>query len=139
MTRIRDFNAAALSVYASHQLEVSWRTGMFLENRVWQFLIFLPRWLVTTEGQERICTDEDQKKLEELLQRDFGGYTSSPAEVLGVGLRDTAFEKNIHRQITVLASRWRGTMRYFRALREELEECSGERTIAILRHDLVIV
>jgi len=112
---------------------------MFFETRVWQFLIFLPRWLMTAEGQERICTDEDQTNLEELLQRDFGGYTSSTTDVLGVGHRGAAFEKNVHRQITVLASRWRGTKRYFKALRKELEECSGEETILILRQELVIV
>ena len=138
MTRLRDFRPTTLDGHASPQLRVSWKTGMFFETRVWQFLIFLPRWLITTEGQERICTDEDQTNLEELLQRDFGGYTSSTTDVIGVGHRGAAFEKNVHRQITVLASRWRGTKRYFGALRKELEECSGEETILILRQELVI-
>ena len=112
---------------------------MFFETRVWQFLIFFPRWLVTTRGRERICTDEDQKNLEELLQRDFAGYTSSTTDVLGVGHRGAAFDKNVHRQITVLASRWRGTKKYFQALRKELEECSGEERVLILRQELVVV
>jgi len=86
MTRVRDFNAAALDTHVSPRLQVLWKTGTFFETRVWQFLIFFPRWLVTTEGQERICTDEDQKSLEELLQRDFGGYTSGPTDILGVGI-----------------------------------------------------
>lgn len=138
MTRVRDFNAAVLDTHVSPRLQVSWKTSMFFETRVWQFIIFFPRWLVSTEARERICTDEDQKSLEELMQRDFGGYTSSTTDVLGIGHRGAAFEKNVHRQITVLASRWRGTKRYFKALRKELEECSGEETILILRQELVI-
>jgi hypothetical protein len=138
MTRVRDFNPTALDTHASPGLHVSWKTGWFFETRVWQFIIFLPRWLVSAEARERICTDEDQKNLEELLQRDFGGYTSSTTGILGVGHRGAAFEKNIHRQIAVLAARWRGTKRYFKALRKELEACSGEEQILILRQDLVI-
>ncbi len=138
MTRVRDFNAAALDTHVSPWLQVSWKTGVFFETRVWQFIIFLPRWLVSAEARERICTDEDQKNLEELLQRDFGGYTSSTTDVLGFGHRGAVFETNVHRQITVLASRWRGTKRYLQALRKELEECSGEETILILRQELVI-
>jgi hypothetical protein len=73
-----------------------------------------------------------------LLERDFGGCTVGPSYMHGVGRRGTASETNLHRQITVLASRWRGTKRYFKALRKELEECSGEETILILRQELVI-
>lgn len=138
MTRVRDFRSSALDVHTSSRLQVSWKTGMFFETRVWQFTIFFPRWLVSAEARERICTDEDQTNLEELLQRDFDGYTSSATDVLGVGRRGAALEKNVHRQIAVLASRWRGTKRYFKALRKELEECSGEETILILRQELVI-
>jgi hypothetical protein len=47
-------------------------------------------------------------------------------------------ETNIHRQITVLAARGRATKRYFRALPGELEACSGEEQILILRQELVI-
>jgi len=138
MTRVRNFRPAALDSHASLRLQVSWNTEIFFETRVWQFLIFLPRWLMTGTGRERICTDEDQTNLEELLQRDFGGYTSSTTDILGVGHRGAAFEMNIHRQITVLASRWRGTKKYFKALRRELEESSGEETILILRQELVV-
>lgn len=57
----------------------------------------------------------------------------------GFGRREKKPEVNIHAQIFVLASRWRGTMRYFRALRKELQECSGEEQILILRQELVVV
>lgn len=138
MTRARDFSASALYTYSSPRLQVSWKTRMFFESTVWQFIIFLPRWLITPKGRETICTDEDQTNLKELFQWNFGGYTSSAAKLLGVGHRGGAFEKNVHRQITVLASRWRGTKRYFRALRKELEASSGEEQILILRQELVI-
>jgi len=98
----------------------------------------LPRWFAAGEAREPICTARDERLLEELLQRDFGGYTSGPLYVRGVGRRGVQFETNIHRQITVLAARGRATKRYFRDLRAELEACSGEEQILILRQELVI-
>lgn len=86
-----------------------------------------------------ICTARDERLLEELLQRDFGGFTSGPSFVRGIGLRGIQFETNIHRQITVLASRSRATRHYIQALRRELEQSSGEEQILILRQDLAIV
>ncbi len=74
-----------------------------------------------------------------LLERDFGGCTVCPAYLHGIGRRGAALETNFHRQVMVLASRWRGTMRYFRVLRKELQECSGEEHILILRQELVVV
>ncbi len=139
MPRVRDFNPAALDPDATPQLVVHWGARRFFENRVWQFLILLPRWFLTGTVREPICTARDERLLEELLQRDFGGYTSGPWFVRGVGLRGAEFETNIHRQITVLASRSRATKRYFRTLPRELEESSGEEQILILRQELVIV
>lgn len=139
MPRVRDFNADAAYPYATPHIQVDWGHRMFFKNRVWQFVIFLPRWLVRPDGQEEVCTVGDQDLLEGLLERDFGGYTSSLSAFRGVGRRGVEFETSLHAQITVLASRWRGTMRYFRALRKELEECSGEEQILILRQELVIV
>jgi len=139
MPRVRDFNPAALSPHGTPQLLVDWETRRFFANGVWQFLILLPRWFVTGTGHEPICTARDERLLEELLQRDFGGFTSGPWFLRGVGLRGVQFETNIHRQITVLASRSRTTKQYFQALRRELEQSSGEEQILILRHDLAIV
>lgn len=139
MPRVRDFNPDALSAYSTPHVQVNWEPRMLFENRVWQFVIFLPRWFVKKDGQEEVCTVGDQDLLEGLLERDFGGYTSSLSAFRGVGRRGAAFETNLHAQITVLASRWRGTTRYFRALRKELEACSGEEQILILRQELVIV
>jgi len=139
MARVRDFGPAAIKNYSSPRLQGDWRSRLFFENRAWQFVIFLPRWLAKHDEQEEICTAHDERLLEGLLQRDFGGCTSSLSSFRGIGYRGSQVETNIHAQVIVLASRWRGTTRYFRALREELEACSGEETILILRQELVIV
>jgi hypothetical protein len=127
MPRLRDFDPDALAPRASPRLGVTWQDRFFLENRVWQFIILLPRWFIAGAAREPICTAQ------ELLQRDFGGYTSGPPYVRGVGRRGAQLETNIHRHITVLAARGRHTKRYFRALRTELEACSGEDQVLILR------
>ena len=139
MPRVRDFDPAALGPYGTPHLLVNWGAKRFLANRVWQLLILLPRWFVTDTSREPICTARDERLLEELLQRNFGGFTSGPWFLRGVGLRGVQFETNIHRQITVLASRSRATKHYFQALRRELEQSSGEEQILILRQDLAIV
>jgi hypothetical protein len=63
MSRVRDFNPAALSPYGTPQLLVNWETSPFSTNRVWQFVILLPRWLVTDKGKEPICTARDERLL----------------------------------------------------------------------------
>jgi len=139
MARQRDFDQGVLDHYVDLRLKVRWNSTGLFENRVWQFVVLVPRWLLTSGGREPICTAHDLRLIEDLLWRDFGGYTSMVSPVRGLGLRDQQVEKNLHTQITVLAARWRGTRRYFRALRRELEKCSGEKTIAIFRQELVIV
>lgn len=74
-----------------------------------------------------------------MLVRHFGGCTVSQNPIQGVGRRGEELETNVHHTLAVLASRWRGTWRYFRALRKELEECSGEEQILILHQALYIV
>jgi len=86
-----------------------------------------------------ICTAEDEALLEDLLEAHFGGYTVGPSYHRGIGHRGSSIEANVHRVITVFASRWRGTWRYFKALRRELEACSGEEQILILHRELWIV
>lgn len=138
MPRVRNFNPEALTPNATSRLAVTWQDRLFFENRVWQFIILLPRWFVAGSAREPVCTARDERLLEELLQRDFGGYTSGPLYVRGVGRRGVQFETNIHRQISVLAARGRATKCYFQALRTELEACSGEEQVLILRQELVI-
>ena len=133
--RVRDFNPAALGPYATPQLLVRWGA---VPNRVWQFSILLPRWLVTGSGQQTVCTARDERLLKALLRRDFGGFTAGPSFVRGVGLRGVQFETNVHREITVLASRSRASKEYFRVLRRELEESSGEEQILVLRQEVII-
>lgn len=140
MPRQRDFGPDALQIHADSHLRAHWNSPSWLfENRVWQFAVFVPRWFLGTEGREPICTAHDLRLLEDMLQQHFGGYTSMVSPLRGLGRRGEKFEKNLHTQVMVIAARWRGTMRYFRALRKELEECSGEKQILILRQDLVVV
>jgi hypothetical protein len=138
MPGVRDFNPEILRPYSSSALAVNWRARRFFDHRVWQFLVLLPRWLVVGASRQPICTDHDERLLEDILQRDFNGYTSGPLFMRGVGQRGTQLEMNLHREITVLAERGRATKRYFRALRTELEQSSGEEQILILRQELVI-
>ena len=105
MPRVRDFRPAALEAYASPKLQVAWKPNAGFEGRVGQFRIFLPRWFLTAEGRTVICTAEDEALLEDLLGEHFGGYTVSPSYHRGLGRRGTAIEANVHRVLTVLASR----------------------------------
>jgi hypothetical protein len=139
MARVRDFDPGAIKAYASPHLHVDWEPITGLRGRVWQFMIFLPRWFLTADRRTMICTAADEANLEDLLESHFGGYTVSPSYHRGIGRRGTLVETNVHRVITVLASRWRGTWRYFKALRRELEACSGEEQILILHQELWIV
>jgi len=140
MTRQRDFDPDVLGAHTDTRLLARWNSpSWFFENRVWQFAIFVPRWFLGAEEREPLCTAHDLRLLEDMLQQHFGGYTSMVSPLRGLGRRGKRFEKNLHTQVMVIASRWRGTTRYFRALRKELEACSGEKQILILRQDLVIV
>jgi hypothetical protein len=139
MPRVRDFQPASLHVHASPKLQVDWKPNTGFAGRVWQFLIFLPRWFLTAQGRTMICTPEDEALLEDLLEEHFGGYTVGPSYQRGIGRRGHVAEANVHRVIAVLASRWRGTWRYFQALRRELEACSGEEQILILHQELWVV
>src|SRR5215831_2715146 len=109
MPRLRDFNPKALTPNAISLVAVNWQDRLFFENRVWQFIILLPRWFIAGSAREPVCTAHGERLLEELLQRDFGGSTSGPLYVRGVGRRGDQLETNIHRQITVLAARGRPT------------------------------
>ncbi len=139
MPRVRDLSPAVIDDYSHLRLQIDWRSRLFFESRAWQFTIFLPRWFLGDGGKEIVCTAHDENLLRRLLERDFGGCTVGPAYLHGVGRRGATSETNLHRQVVVLASRWRGTMWYFRALRKELEACSGEERILILRQEPVIV
>ena len=139
MPRVREFRPAGLRAHASPKLHVDWKPGRGFEGRVRQFLIFLPRWVLNSEGRTTICTAEDEALLEDLLEEHFGGYTVGPSYQRGIGRRGQVLETNVHRVIAVFTSRWRGTWRYFKALRHELEACSGEEQILILHQELHIV
>lgn len=120
MARVRSFDSAGLEAIASSRLQSKLNNHSFFEKRVWQFTILLPRWLLTKGGREIIFAASDADALQALLERHFGGYTWGPT-LRGAGKRGIQPETNVHKQVLVLASRWRGTMRYFRALRKELQ------------------
>lgn len=79
MARVRDFNPAALADRAAPHLQVAWKRASRFEGRVWQFMILLPRVLVTSRGRETVCTGNDEDLLRRLLEEDFVGlYLQSP-------------------------------------------------------------
>ena len=139
MARIRDFDPSALDAYRSVRLQVAGGMNTGFEGSSRQFSVFLPRWFIATAQRERILLASDIDALRSILVRDFGGCTVNASPLEGIGRRGLEFETNLHTQVVVLASRWRGTMRYFRALRRELEACSGEEQVLILRQDLIII
>jgi len=139
MARVRDFDPLALLTKKSPKLRASFNARSSFQGKAWEFQLFLPRWLIINGARTSVCTVRDQNFVRQLLETDFGGYTSEPSFPRGVGYRDEALEVNLHRKFTVIASRWRGTMKYFNALRRELEACSGEEQILILRQELYII
>lgn len=139
MPRIRDFNYDSLNEFFSERLRVTQSPKFSFRGKATQYIIFLPRWFIRHGQREPVCTGRDELLLTRLLFNHFGGYTVDPSYPRGLGKRGIHYEENLHRKITVIASRWRGTMRYFQALRKELEECSGEEQILILRQELAIV
>jgi len=140
MPRIRDFNPAILDQSADQRLRIAGTTHMGFKGKVWSFTVFLPRLFITANAEEeKICTPLDEELLRNMLVRHFGGCTVNQYPIQGVGRRGEELETNVHHTLTVLTSRWRGTWRYFKALRQELEACSGEEQILILHDTLYIV
>jgi hypothetical protein len=131
---MRDFAPATLDKLENQRIRVPWTENTGLKGKVRSFTVFLPRLLITEDGKkDPVCTNLDEELLRDMLVRHFGGCTVSQHSIQGVGRRGKKLETNVHHTLTVLASLWRGTWRYFRALRQELEECSGEEQILILR------
>lgn len=140
MPRMRDFGPTALDKLEDQQLRIPWTENTGLKGKVRSFTVFLPRLLITEDGKEEpVCTNLDEELLRDMLVRHFGGCTVSQNSIQGVGRRGKKLETNVHHTLTVLASLWRGTWRYFKALRKELEACSGEEQIIILHQDTGIV
>lgn len=128
----------ALLPLVSNNLRVVIRGGR-IRGKVWQFRIFFPRWLSRGKKKNPIFSARDEELLSSLLDEHFGGCTSSWSFLKGSGRRGSAKEDNIHREITVFSACHKDALHYFRALRKELEACSGEEQILILREELTIV
>lgn len=88
--------------------------------------------------KEQVCTNLDEELLRDMVVRHFGGCSVNPHPVQGIGRRGQELETNVHHAITVFASLWRGTWNYIRALRKELQACSGEEQILILHQHATI-
>jgi hypothetical protein len=139
MVKVRDFNPYNLQPFEDSHLKVVRETGMVFEGDAWLFTIYLPRWVEVEDKRIEICNAKDEFLPVKLLKEDFGGCTSAPLFPKGIGLRGENFEVNYHREISVIASCWEGTLKYFKALREELETCSGENQVLVLRQNLTII
>lgn len=140
MPRMRGLHPAAADKLEDERLRVPWTEQTGLKGNVRSLTVFLPRLLIKEDGKEEpVCTNLDEELLRDTLVRHSGGCTVSQNSIQGVGRRGKKLETNVHHTLTVLASLWRGTWRYFRALRKELEECSGEEQILILHQDAGIV
>lgn len=140
MPRIRDFNPDVLKSVEDERIRLPWEANVGLKGKVSIFTIFLPRLLVTKEGkQAEVCTNLDEELLQDMLVEHFGGCTANQSPIQGIGRRGQELETNVHHQIEVLASLWRGTWPYFRALRRELQAYSGEQQILILHQHATIV
>lgn len=86
MPRIRDLNPNVLQGYEHQRLRIPWNIPMGLKGKVWSFTVFLPRLLITEEGEEEtICTSLDEELLRDMLVRHFGGCTVSQNPIQGVG------------------------------------------------------
>ena len=128
----------SLISYASSNVRISTQAGQ-IRGKVWQFRIFFPRWFSRGKKRRPIFTADDEEMLSSLLDAHFGGCTSSWSFLKGSGRRGSSREDNVHREITVFSACHNDAVRYFRALRKELEACSGEEQILILREELTII
>ncbi len=140
MPRRRDFNPDVLHhpIYAE-TIRLTYATGKGIQGDGWQFNIFLPRRILLGATKQLVCNARDERLLGHLLIEHFGGYSFKVDLLAGFGLRKGKTETNLHRVFTVIASRTDNTSRYFQLLRKELQECSGEEQIFIVKQDIRIV
>lgn len=139
MSHVCDFNPTAIADLFTEDLQLPYKDKIGIRGKGWQFVILLPRRVITEDRQETICTGHDEDVLCKMLADQFGGYTVDIEPVSGFGLRDGKPETNLHRRITVVAAPSSKTLRYFQALGRELEGSSGEEQIFITRQEVLII
>ena len=139
MARIRDFDPKALDRYAVESVKPSYEHGKGVYGDCLQFVILLPRRIMTEQGEKNLCTPRDEELLYSTLFGHFGGCTVDKSLVFGLGMRDAKLEKNRHRRMLVVASVSDETLCYFQALRKELQDCSGEEQVFITKQPITIL
>jgi len=139
MPRKRDFNPNVLNVVRTEAVCLSYESGCGIQGDALQFNIFLPRRVLLGNKKQLVCSARDELLLGRMLVKHFGGYSFKVDLLAGFGLREGETETNLHRVFTVAAASSDDTIQYFRILRKELQECSGEEQIFIVQQRIKIV
>jgi hypothetical protein len=106
---------------------------------LWQFTVVVPLEEIRPLKRQK-ATAADIDELQRTFAEDFGGFSHTPNSV-GYGLRDPSRtnrppEMNYNATFTVLCSPIPEADRYFRALREELEDALQEGVILVERQEV---
>jgi hypothetical protein len=133
----RPFRPEALDPYAAAGLFARLLPG----RRIWRYTLTVPLEQIKPTRKQK-AAPRDQNQLRRMLVRHFGGVTLPPASP-GYGLRDPDHpeqepETNYNACFVVLASPGRAADRYFRALRDELQDALEEGVILVERQEVWI-
>jgi len=128
----RPFYPEALDPYATAGLFARLLPG----RRVWRYTAIVPLEQIKPARKQK-ATPRDENRLRRMLVRHFGGVTARPPSP-GYGLRDPDHpehepEMNYNAYFVVLASPGPVPDRYFRALRNELQDALDEGVILVER------
>lgn len=139
----RAFDPRALQRYALFEI----RPRLGPETLVRRYTVVVPvEQIKTGQPPRQIATANDFRKLQLMLIKDFGGFTTSTSapSLLGWGARDPrqprkTLELNRHAYFTLYASAVRASDEYFLALQKELAEALNEGLILVERQDVTIL
>jgi hypothetical protein len=128
----RPFRPEALDRYAVAALYARLLPG----QRIWRYTVTVPLEQIKPTRKQK-ATPRDENQLRRMLVRHFGGVTLPPPSP-GYGLRDpdrpeSEPESNYNASFVVLASPGPAADRYFRALRNELQDALDEGVILVER------
>jgi hypothetical protein len=133
----RPFRPEVLERFTTERL----RPNLGRRGLIWRFSVSVPLAQISPTRKPK-ATLRDVNKIRRMCVRHFGGVTLPPAST-GYGLRDPDDperkpELNYNRYFVVLASPIQEADKYFRALREELQEALDEGVILVERQDVWI-
>ena len=128
----RPFRPEALDRYAVAGLGAQLLPG----RRVWRYTVMVPLEQIKPTRKQK-ATPRDENQLRRMLVRHFGSVTLPPPSP-GYGLRDPDHpehepERNFNAYFLVLASPGLAADRYFRALRNGLQDALDEGVILVER------